>query len=77
MEVKKETSAVLGSPSQLKAPMARQREMMSRTTLHLIAAGLEEEMISVSRLSKALRSSQATCSRDIFFSSNLAGRLGR
>ncbi len=42
--------------------MATEREEMRRMNLHLKAEGAALAMISVKRLSKAFKSSQATCS---------------
>jgi len=64
-DAKNGTSAVSGSPSQYTAPTATHNEVTRSKIRHLIADGCAEDIISVSLLSNAFKSSQATCSNDI------------
>lgn len=56
---------VMGSMSHCQAPMAVQMELRNRMILHRFVWGFRYPITSVRRRSKAFRSSQAVCSRDI------------
>lgn len=60
------TTRVSGSMSHCPAPTATQTETTIKTILHLVVDGCKQAMTSVRRLSKAFKSSQFVCSKDIF-----------